>query len=228
MKKKIACSLIEDLLPLYVEGLVNEHSKKIIEEHLKNCLHCTKTLQEIKEDNKIFLCDAHLEDNDNIDREKKCIKNIKKRILIKTIIIVIISITLTILFAYILNTYRIMKDENGKYYIYNLNTGNIKYGIEGINILAEYTINNNAKEIKYNTIFTFNKNDICINARTVISGYNEKELENFKNSWKNSMAFSNIKIENQKLYTNFNIYIGKNKEDILKSLKDYNAIILEI
>ena len=34
---KISCDMIQDLLPLYHDGVCSEESKKIIEEHLQIC-----------------------------------------------------------------------------------------------------------------------------------------------------------------------------------------------
>ena len=34
---KITCNIIEDLLPLYVDDMVSEDSRKLVEEHLKEC-----------------------------------------------------------------------------------------------------------------------------------------------------------------------------------------------
>lgn len=42
--KKINCSIIQDLLPLYVDGVVSQESKEMIEDHLKNCEECKKEL----------------------------------------------------------------------------------------------------------------------------------------------------------------------------------------
>ena len=54
-------------------------------------------------------------------------------------------------------------------------------------------------------------------------------MENFRKSWEGSIVISNIKIENKKLYMNDNTYIGRDKDKILKNLKnDYNAEIIEI
>ena len=39
------CSMIEDLLPLYVENLVSEDTKKEIEEHIKKCNKCSEELK---------------------------------------------------------------------------------------------------------------------------------------------------------------------------------------
>ena len=40
MSEKIPCTLIEDLLPLYLEGDIQEDTKRFIERHLSECKHC--------------------------------------------------------------------------------------------------------------------------------------------------------------------------------------------
>ena len=37
------CTIIEDLYPLYEEGLVHEHTATFIEEHLKSCSQCSSS-----------------------------------------------------------------------------------------------------------------------------------------------------------------------------------------
>ncbi len=39
---KISCNIIEDLLPLYVDDMVSEDSRQLVEEHLKECTTCQK------------------------------------------------------------------------------------------------------------------------------------------------------------------------------------------
>ena len=46
---KTPCSLIQDLLPLYVEDLAGEESRALVEEHLQECEACRQTLNELKE-----------------------------------------------------------------------------------------------------------------------------------------------------------------------------------
>lgn len=226
------CNLIEDLLPLYVEGLVSDKTKKDIEEHLKECNKCSELLKTIQKDNTLFSNEKQSsEETNNKEKEIKCIKNIKRKIILKTILAILVTIIITLVCMNILNTYRLIQDEDGKIILYNFNTGNIKKGLDGTNIFAEYVIKNNEKDIKYNILFTFNKEGICINTRTVIGGYSDEELkkeyDDYTTIWKHSV--SNIKIENKKLYMNENKYIGKNKEDIIESLeKSYNAKIFEI
>lgn len=229
------CSMIEDLLPLYIENLVNEQTKEEIEKHLKECEKCKKALEEIKTKN-IFDLEEKEEENqktnrENIEKEIKCIKHIKRKIFLKTLLAIIITIVVVLLGVNIWNTYRIMKDENGKWILYNMNTGNIKEGIDATNVYAEYTLINNGIETTNYVLLTFDKDDKCINARRIVSGYNEEEIQkeynNIITNWK--LLYSNVKIENGKLYMNDNVYTGKNKEKLLKNLKeDYNAKVIEI
>lgn len=47
---KLKCEVIQDLLPLYAEGMVSEESSFLIEEHLKTCENCRRELHELNED----------------------------------------------------------------------------------------------------------------------------------------------------------------------------------
>ncbi len=49
---KISCKIIEDLLPLYYDSICSEESKDLVNEHLKNCESCKKTLDTISENTK--------------------------------------------------------------------------------------------------------------------------------------------------------------------------------
>ena len=83
------CNIIKDLLPLYVDNVCSKESKKLIEEHLKNCEDCQKVLILLKTNIKTHTVD-----------EEKSIKNFKKKLNIKiikkaTIIILFLIITIT-------------------------------------------------------------------------------------------------------------------------------------
>lgn len=45
---EILCDVIQDLLPLYCDGVCSEESKKLVEKHLRNCETCTDLLQRMK------------------------------------------------------------------------------------------------------------------------------------------------------------------------------------
>lgn len=42
MDRELACEIVKDLLPLYVDGMVSDVSKKSIEEHLEHCTTCNE------------------------------------------------------------------------------------------------------------------------------------------------------------------------------------------
>lgn len=47
---KLPCNVIEDLLPLYHDGVCSEDSKNLVEEHLKECASCKDVLHTLKEE----------------------------------------------------------------------------------------------------------------------------------------------------------------------------------
>lgn len=42
MDRELACEIVKDLLPLYVDGMVSDVSKKSIENHLEHCTDCNE------------------------------------------------------------------------------------------------------------------------------------------------------------------------------------------
>lgn len=42
MERELACEIVKDLLPLYVDGIVSDVSKKSIENHLEHCTDCNE------------------------------------------------------------------------------------------------------------------------------------------------------------------------------------------
>lgn len=50
MKQNIPCEMIQDLLPLYVDGLTSDESSRQIEAHLETCGDCRSRFQRMKED----------------------------------------------------------------------------------------------------------------------------------------------------------------------------------
>lgn len=42
MKKEISCEIIKDLLPNYIDNVLSNKGKKIVEEHINNCDSCRK------------------------------------------------------------------------------------------------------------------------------------------------------------------------------------------
>ena len=40
--EKINCNVIQDILPLYIDDVVSDDTKELVEEHLQNCEICHK------------------------------------------------------------------------------------------------------------------------------------------------------------------------------------------
>ena len=62
------CSIVKDLLPLYVDGVCSEESHRLITEHLKECKACRDELDMLSFDFKISSAD-----------EKEAVKKFKKK-----------------------------------------------------------------------------------------------------------------------------------------------------
>lgn len=93
---KYPCDMIQDLLPLYLDGVCSEESKKAVEQHLSECSACKKLYDAMRE------ADGIDRDTYNPERELQkaaSFRAVKKRILRKQILaaviaaIVLISIT---------------------------------------------------------------------------------------------------------------------------------------
>ena len=67
---KLKCNISEDLMPLYIEDILSEESKKDMELHLEECENCKKIYNELKED-------VNLEYEKNIDLKEDEYENLK-------------------------------------------------------------------------------------------------------------------------------------------------------
>lgn len=100
---KYTCDMIQDLLPLYLDGVCSEESKKAIETHLSECSDCKKFYTAMREADGMEI-DTHSPDR---ERQKAAsFQTVKKKLLIKQIIatftaiavlVVIISAAISIL-----------------------------------------------------------------------------------------------------------------------------------
>ena len=50
MEQKYNCELIQDLLPLYRDGICSTFSRTVVEEHLPECKDCSQILEQLKND----------------------------------------------------------------------------------------------------------------------------------------------------------------------------------
>ncbi|MGN0448325.1 MAG: zf-HC2 domain-containing protein [Acutalibacteraceae bacterium] len=111
---KYPCEMIQDLLPLYLDGVCSEESKKAVSQHLKECTGCNKLYT--------AMCDGDKENIDtyNIDLERQkaaSFQAVKKRMFRKQIFTAVISVVILIVIAFAVsgvlkNTVEIAEDKN--------------------------------------------------------------------------------------------------------------------
>lgn len=48
------CNIVKDLIPLYIDGCCSEESKKVVEEHIRDCDDCKSLLEDMKSSSDII------------------------------------------------------------------------------------------------------------------------------------------------------------------------------
>lgn len=93
------CSIVKDLLPLYIDHVVSQDTENFVKEHLEQCESCKKEYD-------LLLQEITLSSNIDMQKENiKILNQIKKKIKKKKIYISIASILFTIFVFIILFTY---------------------------------------------------------------------------------------------------------------------------
>ena len=92
---KITCNIIEDLLPLYIDDMVSEDSRQLVEEHLKECAACRKMLDEMKKENQLRTVSGNAKRNSDCRTEIAPLKKIRRRIRRKRMISIILAAGIT-------------------------------------------------------------------------------------------------------------------------------------
>lgn len=77
--KEMNCNIVNDLLPLYVDGVLCEDSRKLVEEHVNECEKCREGLKKMETDI------PKMEDKDI-----KPFKKIRRKLLVRAVLIVIL------------------------------------------------------------------------------------------------------------------------------------------
>ena len=72
----ITCEVIKDLLPLYVDEVLSDDSRKIVEEHLRSCKECAEYYENLKYPAKEFVQKKRADD-------KAVLNKIRKRMTMK-------------------------------------------------------------------------------------------------------------------------------------------------
>lgn len=92
--KNISCSVIEDILPLYIDEICNYDTKKLVEEHLKNCDKCQEKYRQMTG---TIVTESEIP----TPEEKKIKKSIRKMKLFKYALILIVALCFLTVFAVI-------------------------------------------------------------------------------------------------------------------------------
>lgn len=96
MKNKKECEIVQDLLMNYVDGVLNPQSKKLVENHLKECEECQLELKHIQDD---------MKEKDNKEQiELDYLKKIRIKTRIKSVLLAI-GIIVLIAFVIFLNNF---------------------------------------------------------------------------------------------------------------------------
>lgn len=102
--KKISCDIIKDVLPLYLDGIVSEDTKEMVEEHLSSCDSCRKEAELLKQN-------LVLPSMQNIQlSEVRVLKKLKSKFRKKNTIIFVSSVIIIILLAISLHSYAILSE----------------------------------------------------------------------------------------------------------------------
>lgn len=83
--KKISCNIIRDILPLYLDDVVSDETKQMVEEHLQSCASCREEAASMKKD--VILPASKSQRFE----EARVIKRIKNKILRKKVIISVVT-----------------------------------------------------------------------------------------------------------------------------------------
>ena len=94
---KLPCRVIEDMLPMYYDKVCSEESAALVEEHLKDCPHCSQMLSDLRDD-----IDIQEKKVDDIKPLKKLQKSYKKMCL--GWLIAILCVLVLIPFAFLLGS----------------------------------------------------------------------------------------------------------------------------
>ena len=89
---KINCNVIQDILPLYIEDVVSDDTKELVEEHLQNCEICQRVYHETKTDlENDMKVSAQTKESSNEANDLKSFRIFLKKRKIKTILVSIVA-----------------------------------------------------------------------------------------------------------------------------------------
>ncbi|WP_026674801.1 zf-HC2 domain-containing protein [Alkalihalobacterium bogoriense] len=87
--KEIKCTIIQDVLPLYIDGVVSHDTKEMVDIHLKTCENCRKEYESMKQE--LYI---------PVDNQTSPIKNMKRKWRNKKFIVSLVSVFVTAILLY--------------------------------------------------------------------------------------------------------------------------------
>lgn len=91
---KLPCKIVEDMLPIYYDGVCSEESAMLIEEHLKNCTQCSRLLTDLHTE--IEISEKPVDDLKPLVRIQKKWKK-SKRVYLRTGICVTLAVLVLVM-----------------------------------------------------------------------------------------------------------------------------------
>lgn len=193
------CKIVQDLLPNYIEGLTDEVTNEYIEEHIATCSECANALKAMNGDIKLEEFDQDKE----INYLKGVRKRIKRTIAIVSLVVIMIAVGIVL---YI--------NQKSKLQITNYTFLRAQFVLQ-----EEGTIDGNM----YGTLIAvIDEKGKCKSVRIVESGYEENAIEQqYKKMQQHEEEknFMNVKVINDELHYNTNIWNGISKKELEQEWK---------
>ena len=102
--KKISCNIIRDILPLYLDGVVSDDTRQMVEEHLRTCDQCREEAVALKQD-------VVLPASKSVRlAETKVVKGLKRKLFRKKFLISAVSVIITIAILAGIYSYMVMTE----------------------------------------------------------------------------------------------------------------------
>lgn len=88
---KITCDVIQDLMPSYIDGILSEDSKALVEEHMGTCQECRKMLEIMKEEQG--------KEQNQMRLSAATLKKIRKKLIVRRVLTATVAVILTLIVA---------------------------------------------------------------------------------------------------------------------------------
>ena len=112
--EKISCEVIKDLLPLYVDDVLSEDSRKLVESHISDCADCKKYYEDMQNSSFMLTTQKSSDGKVVIKKIRRNINN-KKLVLICITAVVVASIALCSFYSIVLKESYLPYEDTGLY-----------------------------------------------------------------------------------------------------------------